>query len=77
MKSGSFSFTAPRLNKTKIWEHADNFRIKYASQGDIPVSISDIIEFKLGINLDPIQGLKTSGDIEALLLGTLDTICCG
>jgi hypothetical protein len=74
VKSGSFSFTAPRLNKTKIWEHADNFRIKYASQGDIPVSISDIIEFKLGINLDPIQGLKTSGDIEALLLGTLDTI---
>lgn len=69
-----FSFTAPRIDKAKIWEKADNFRSKYASDGIIPIPISDIIEFGLKINLEPIRGLASSDDIEALLLGTLDTI---
>jgi hypothetical protein len=74
LKNGFFSFTAPRLSKTTIWEQADTFRIKYVSPGIIPIPISDIIEFKLGMNIVPIPGLKTSGDIETLLLGTLDTV---
>jgi hypothetical protein len=69
-----FSFIAPRLSKVKIWEEADNFRQIYANDGIIPIPISDIIEFGLKLNLEPIRGLASSGDIEALLLGTLDTI---
>jgi len=74
VKSGSLSFTAPRLNKYKIWEHADDFRMKYVDQGIIPIPIFDVVEFGLGMNIEPIKGLASSGDIEVLLLGTLDTI---
>ncbi|HVN49153.1 MAG TPA: ImmA/IrrE family metallo-endopeptidase [Bacteroidota bacterium] len=67
------SFTAPKLTKSEIGEQADMFRDKYCKD-ILPVPISDIIEFKLGMNIEPVKELASRGDIEALLLGTLDTI---
>lgn len=67
-------FKAPRYSLSDIWAQADAFRGKYAGDNVVPVDITNIVEFKLDLNLAPISGLASSGDIEALLLGTLDTI---
>lgn len=67
------SFRAPRLSQAEIRQHADRFREKY-SKGSLPVEIEEIVEFDLNLNLQPIKGLKSSGDVEALLLGTRDMI---
>lgn len=66
-------FAAPKYTKSEIWREADSFREKY-SKDIIPVDILNIVEFDLHINIQPVKSLRQTGDVEAILLGTNDTI---
>lgn len=68
------AFKAPRITPRQIREEADKFRKQFAPEGKIPVDILGIVEFDLDLDIQPGEGLKTSGDVEALLLGSLDGI---
>lgn len=64
-----------RLSRPDIWEAAEDFRRKYVDPVDtIPVPMEEIIEFKLGLTMIPLQRLKSLGDIEGFLSCNLKTI---
>ena len=66
------TFKPERMKWNEIREKAEDFRIKYISPPDmIPVPIEDIVEFKLGITLWPIDGLKQKIDIDGFLSNDL------
>lgn len=69
-----FNFKAPYIEKSKIWENAEAFREKFCPQGEVPFPIMDIVEFDLDIQVETIKDLKSSYDVDALLLSDLKTI---
>jgi Zn-dependent peptidase ImmA (M78 family) len=68
--------TIERLSRPEIWAKAEEFRTRYVDPIDLlPIPIEDIIEFKLGITIIPIEGLaEVSTDIEGFLCHDLKTI---
>ena len=67
-------FKAPYIKIEDIRVAADNFRNKYWPSNSIPIDIFEILEFELNIEIRTISSLKEAGDIDALLLGNLNTI---
>jgi len=67
-------FKAPYIKIEDIRVEADNFRNKYWPSNSIPIDIFEILEFELNIEIRTISSLKEAGDIDALLLGNLNTI---
>lgn len=67
-------FKAPFIKIEDIRTAADELRLRYWSQGTIPVGIFDILEFGLNITPRTISNLRVAGDVDALLLGDLKTI---
>jgi hypothetical protein len=71
---GPKEFRAPFIRIDDITRAADAFRRQHWPQDTIPVDIFEIVEFELGIEIQPIYNLKEAGDVDALLLGDLKTI---
>lgn len=67
-------FKAPFIPREKIWREADAFRAKHWPAGELPVDVEAIAEFELDLEIRPITGLCSSGNVDALLLGNLETI---
>jgi len=67
-------FKAPFISREKIWQAADEFRAKYWPPGELPVDVEAIAEFELNLEIRPITGLYSSCNVDALLLGNLETI---
>jgi flagellar biosynthesis chaperone FliJ len=64
-----------RLTWNKIRSIVEDFRKKYIDPVDtIPVPIHKLIEFKLGLEIQPIYGLKDKVDTEGFLQSNLSTI---
>ena len=59
-------FRAPFLSSEKIRIEADAFRKKYGKD-KIPVELEEIIEFDLGINIVPKDGLYSECSTNAIL----------
>lgn len=60
------SVKVPFLNKSEIEAKAKKFRDRYANNL-IPIDIEGIIEFKLGMEIIPIPGLKNNCDTDAFI----------
>lgn len=59
---------ASKYTWADIWREAEIFRKKYVKPVSIiPIPIEEIIEFKLGLEIVPINGLKSKCDIEGFL----------
>lgn len=71
---GPEEFKAPFIRIEDIKKAADAFRKRHWPQDTIPVDIFQIVEFELGLEIQPISNLKEAGDVDALLLGDLKTI---
>ncbi len=70
------NFKPPRLRWDTIRDKADDFRKNYVNPiNKIPVPVEEIIEFKLGIEIVPLIGLKQLIDMEGFLFSDLKTIC--
>lgn len=67
-------FKAPFIKVEEIIRAADGFRKQYWPHDTIPIEIFEIVEFELGIEIQPIYNLKEAGDVDALLLGDLKTV---
>ena len=67
-------FKAPFIPRDKIWRSADDFRVKYWPAGELPVDVEAIAEFELDLEIRPITGLYSACNVDALLLGNLETI---
>lgn len=67
-------FKAPFIPIDDVKKAADAVQKRCWPQNTIPVDIFQIVEFELGLELRPINNLKESGDVDALLLGDLKTI---
>jgi hypothetical protein len=68
------NFRAPYFTKSQSHQAADNFRSKYWVQESLPVDIHQIIEFDLKMEIRTISNLRQDVDVDALLLGDLNTI---
>lgn len=67
-------FQAPYLPYNKIRLIAENFLKKFHPKGTIPVSIENIIEFKLNIDIVPLPGLQDRIDVEGFISSDLKRI---
>ncbi len=67
-------FKAPFIPRDKIWRAADDFRVKHWPSGELPVDVEAIAEFELDLEIRPITGLYSACNVDALLLGNLETI---
>jgi Zn-dependent peptidase ImmA (M78 family) len=67
--------TPKRYSRKEIQEKSDEFRAKFVLPIDIiPVPIEEIIEFKLGLSIDPVPGLVKHSDVKGYLSYNLQTI---
>jgi Zn-dependent peptidase ImmA (M78 family) len=64
---------APYIPVNTIHEKADEFRKKY-TDGTIPIDIERIVEFSLGLSIQPIPGLYEIDEIECFILTDFKTI---
>lgn len=67
-------FRAPFIKREQAQAEADRFRLRYWPTGELPIDIQAVIEFELDMRIRTIPGLRQSCDIDALLLGDLQTI---
>ncbi len=64
-----------RLTWNRIRSIVEDFRKQYIDPLDtIPIPIHQVIEFKLGLEIQPIYGLKDKADTEGFLQSNLTTI---
>jgi len=68
------TFRAPYLTHPEIWEKADAFRDQWWRDGGIPVDILAVAEFDLGLEIRPVEGLKSKHDIDALVVANWTTL---
>ncbi|MFH0792432.1 MAG: ImmA/IrrE family metallo-endopeptidase [bacterium] len=68
------NFRAPYLTTEDIRSKAELFRSTFWKSDSIPVDILAIAEFDLKLEIRPIRELRSSADIDALLLGNRKTI---
>jgi hypothetical protein len=73
MKIVPEEFRAPYITRQKAWAEADRIRSEFWPTGTLPVEVEEIL-WKVGLRLEPLQSLKESGDVDALLRGDLVTI---
>ncbi|MFQ6671843.1 MAG: ImmA/IrrE family metallo-endopeptidase, partial [Candidatus Tectimicrobiota bacterium] len=64
----------PYLEYEDIRKEADAFLIEHHPSGTIPVPIEEIVEFELGWDIVPIQGLRRLLDVEGFLSGDRETL---
>jgi IrrE N-terminal-like domain len=67
-------FKAPYNPKERVWQEADRLRAACPAGRSLPVQVLDFAEFDLGLELIPTDGLREQLDIDALLMGDLNSI---
>ena len=67
-------FKCKRIDKKDLWALADDVRKNHWSEGQLPVDIEKIIEFKLNLLIEPKHGLFSSADMDAYLKMDLTAI---
>ena len=65
---------SPRIKFEEIRKQADEFRLRNWKQGVLPVDILRIAEFNLDLDFIPVDKLKSTFDIDALLFNGLKSI---
>lgn len=60
-------FKCKWLDKSEIWERADQFRSTYWEEDTLPVEVEEITELKLKLNIIPYKDLVRLADIDAYL----------
>lgn len=65
----------PFFSYEEIRNRADAFLRQYHPSREIPVSIEEIIEFQMHIDIFPIQGLHQVLDVDGFTISDLSTIC--
>lgn len=70
----SFDMTSLQYRRDDIRREADSFRQKHWPDDTIPVDIELIVE-QMGLDLEPISGMKNGSAITASLCPDLKTIC--
>ena len=60
-------FKCKWIDKKKIWNIAEEIRAKYWPEGNLPVNMEEIIEIRLGLNIEPNHGLFRLIDMDAYL----------
>ena len=73
MKTIPEEFKAPFIARQKAWAEADRVRAEFWPSGSVPIEVEEIL-WRVGLRLEPIQSLRESGDVDALLRGDLATI---
>jgi len=66
-------FKAPFIRQEEAWEKADHIRSAYWPSDKLPIDVEQIL-WKVNLRLDTVASLKTAGDVDALLMGDLNTI---
>lgn len=64
----------PYRSNESVWMAAEEFRDSYDLRDQVPLDILLVAERDMGLTIEPIKGLKQTGDIEAVLLSNLTTI---
>ena len=65
---------APFIPFDVIRVKADEFRSIHFAGQEPPLDIEAVLEFDLGVRINPVRGLREDYDMDALLLGTLDEV---
>ncbi len=69
------SIIPPRLSKQEIWQVIEELRDEYKMLKDgPPVPILDFVEFTLGLQIDPIRGLRYKTDLDGFLSRNLKSL---
>ena len=67
-------FRCKWIRQEEIWNCAEGVRNQYWSTGKLPVNVEAIVEFKLKLDIEPVNSLYQSTDMEAYLRSDLTGI---
>jgi Zn-dependent peptidase ImmA (M78 family) len=67
-------FECKWIDPVSLWNIADETRIKYWPESNLPVNTEEIIEFRLRLNIEPVKYLLSTVDIDAYLKRDLSGI---
>ncbi len=67
-------FKAPFIPKERIWQAAETLRAAHPAGRRVPVEVLELAEFDLGLELIPAEGLREKLEIDALLMGNLQSV---
>jgi len=67
------NFKAPFITRERAWLEAERVRKEHWPSGQVPVEVEEIL-WKFDIRIDPISSLKSSNDVDAVLLGDLTRV---
>jgi hypothetical protein len=60
-------FRCPWTSKKELWQTVDAFSNQYCPEKTIPVNMEEIVEKKLGLNIEPMHSLLEELDMDAFL----------
>jgi hypothetical protein len=67
-------FKCKWIEPASLWNIADEARIKYWPEANLPVNAEGIVEFRLRLDIEPIKNLLSTIDIDAYLKRDLSGI---
>ena len=67
-------FKCKWIEPASLWNIADETRIKYWPEANLPVNTEGIVEFRLRLDIEPIKNLLSTIDIDAYLKRDLSGI---
>lgn len=67
-------FKCQWIEPASLWNIADEARIKYWPEANLPVNAEGIVEFRLRLDIEPIKNLLSTIDIDAYLKRDLSGI---
>jgi hypothetical protein len=67
-------FKCKWIEPASLWNIADEARIKYWPEASLPVNAEGIVEFRPGLNIEPVKYLLSTVDIDAYLKRDLSGI---
>jgi hypothetical protein len=67
-------FKCKWLKPDEIWDSAENIRTEYCPAGKLPIDVERIVEFDLGLDIEPMHDLLREADMDAYLRSDLTGI---
>ncbi len=64
-------FKCKWLKPDEIWDSAEDIRTKYCPAGKLPIDVERIVEFDLGLEIEPMHDLLRETDMDAYLRSDL------
>lgn len=68
------AIVVPRFSYDRFRAVADEFLRQHHQSGELPIPIERIVEFKLGLDIVPVPGLKDEFDVDAFITSDLTEI---